>query len=114
VQRMGVTQMLERDGRSVEQYLENLLASNDLEDLDSWMQMISNAEFAAATKNYPRAESLYKLALEFAEQRMSPEVVINSLLCLNTFYQSQGRMLEAEASYARAIALFNDLVIDEH
>jgi hypothetical protein len=106
--------MLESNGRSVEQYLENLLASNDLEDLDCWMQMVSNAEFAAATKNSPTAESLYKLALQFAEQRMSPEVVINSLLCLNTFYQTQGRMLEAAAAYARAIALFNDLVNDEH
>jgi hypothetical protein len=111
---MGEKQMLEKDGRSVEQYLENLLASNDLEDLDSWMQIISSSEFAAATKNCATAESLYKSALQFAEQRMSPEVVINSLLCLNTFYQSQGRMLEAEASYARAIALFNELVIGEH
>ncbi len=101
--------MLERNENEVKRYLENLLAANDLEDLDSWMQIISTAEFASSSNDPKTAESLYKLALQFAEQRMSTEVVINALLCLSTLYRNEKRMIEGQTAYARAIALFNGL-----
>jgi tetratricopeptide (TPR) repeat protein len=103
--------MLGKDEREVEQYLEKLLDANDLQDLDSWMQIISSAEFASSTNHLETAESLYKLALDYAEQRMSPEVVINALLCLSNLYRKQERTQEAETAYARAIAMFNDRVV---
>ncbi len=102
-----------KEEQEVEQYLAKLLGSNDLEELDSWMQIISSAEFAASSNHLAAAESLYKLALDYAEQRMSPEVVINALLCLSNHYKKQDRRLEAETAYARAIALFHDAVIGE-
>jgi hypothetical protein len=86
----GVQAMPGKEEQEVEQYLAKLLGSNDLEELDSWMQIISSAE-----------------------QRMSPEVVINALLCLSNHYKKQDRRLEAETAYARAIALFHDAVIGE-
>ena len=99
-----------KDEREVEQYLAKLLGSNDLEDLDSWMQIISSAEFASSSNHLAAAESLYKLALDYAEQKMSAEVVINALLCLSNLYRKQERSIEAETAYARAIALFHDTV----
>ncbi len=105
--------MLGRDEKDVQQYLEKLLDANDLQDLDSWMQIISSAEFASSANQLETAESLYKLALDYAEQRMSPEVVINALLCLSNLYRKQKRMMESETVYARAIAMFNDLAIVE-
>lgn len=101
--------MMERDRSAVERYLENLIAQNDLEDLDSWMQMISTAEFAASQNNDRMAEELYKLALQFAEQKMSEEVVINALLCLSSLYKKERRYMEAETAYARAACIFNGL-----
>lgn len=97
-----------REERDVEEYLAKLLGSNELADLDSWMQIISSAEFAASTNHIETAESLLKLALDYAEQRMSAEVVVNSLLCLSTLYRKQERITESETAYARAIALFQD------
>lgn len=102
-----------KEEQEVELYLAKLLGSNDLEDLDSWMQIISSAEFAASSNNLAAAESLYKLALDYAEQCMSAEVTINALLCLSNHYKKQDRTLEAETAYARAIALFHDTVIGQ-
>lgn len=105
--------MQNRDEREVEKYLQNLLVQNSLEDLDSWMQIISSAEFAAHTGDSETAEALYKLALDFGEENMSTEVIVNSLLCLTTFYRQQLRNYEAEAAYARAIALFNTIPVQD-
>ncbi len=105
--------MLGKDEQDVQQYLEKLLDSNDLQDLDSWMQIISSAEFASGANHLETAESLYKLALDFAEQRMSPEVVINALLCLSNLYRKQNRNIEADTAHARAMAMFNNLIPGE-
>ena len=105
--------MLGKDERDVQQYLEKLLDANDLQDLDSWMQIISSAEFASSANHLETAESLYKLALDNAEQRMSPEVVINALLCLSNLYRKQNRNMEADTAYARAMAMFNNLIPGE-
>lgn len=105
--------MLGKDERDVQQYLEKLLDANDLQDLDSWMQIISSAEFASAANSLETAESLYKLALDYAEQRMSPEVIINALLCLSNLYRKQNRNMEADTVYARAMAMFNNLIPGE-
>ncbi len=105
--------MLEKDERDVQQYLEKLLDANDLQDLDSWMQIISSAEFASTANHLETAESLYKLALDYAEQRMSPEVTINALLCLSNLYRKQNRNMESDTAYARAMAMFNNLIPGE-
>ncbi|CAN5651477.1 hypothetical protein BH10CYA1_BH10CYA1_14950 [soil metagenome] len=105
--------MLGKDEKEVQQYLEKLLDANDLQDLDSWMQIISSAEFASSANHLVTAESLYKLALDYAEQRMSPEVIINALLCLSNLYRKQERIMESETVYARAMALFNELDLGE-
>lgn len=105
--------MLGKDDRDVQQYLEKLLDANDLQDLDAWMQIISSAEFASAANHLDTAESLYKLALDYAEQRMSPEVVINALLCLSNLYRRQNRNMESDTAYARAMAMFNNLIPSE-
>lgn len=105
--------MLEHDESEVEQYLARLLAANDLQELDSWMQIVSSAEFAVSSNHLETAESLYKLALDYAEDRMSAEVVVNALLCLSTLYRRQNRTTEADTAYARAIVLFNDVISNE-
>lgn len=105
--------MPDREEREVENYIAKLLGANDLEELDSWMQIISSAEFAASTNNFDTAESLYKLALDYAEERMSSEVVINALLCLSNLYRRQERTIESETAYARAIALFHSTVVGD-
>ncbi|MBS1956516.1 MAG: hypothetical protein JST89_20175 [Cyanobacteria bacterium SZAS-4] len=105
--------MLGKDEQDVQQYLEKLLDANDLHDLDSWMQIISSAEFASSANHLETAESLYKLALDYAEQRMSPEVVINALLCLSNLYRKQNRNMESDTAYARAMAMFNNMIPGE-
>jgi tetratricopeptide (TPR) repeat protein len=105
--------MLGKDEQEVQQYLEKLLDANDLQDLDSWMQIISSAEFASSANQLETAESLYKLALDYAEQHMSPEVIINALLCLSNLYRKQQRTMESQTVYARAMAIFNDLDLGE-
>lgn len=106
--------MLNQDEQEVEKYLKNLLAANDLGELDAWMQIISSAEFASSTNDHKAAESLYKLALDFAESKMSTEVIVNALLCLSLCYRKQNRTMEADVTYARAIALFNEMVLEEY
>lgn len=99
-----------REEHDVEDYIARLLGSNELEDLDTWMQIVSSAEFAISTNQLLAAGQLYKLALDYAEQNMSAEVVVNTLLCMSTLYRRQERINEADAAYARAIALFQDTV----
>ena len=84
-----------------------MTASSDLD----WREARSKARHAEKKRDFARAETLYRQALEMIESTIGPDSVpiAQILLCLGDCYDLNGRAEDAKALYKRARVILEKL-----
>lgn len=88
--------------KSLDDFIKRLVEENDPQNIDSWLTLIVQGNQAMRKSRYAEADEIFKQSVIFAEENMSPDAIMNALLCLAASYHRQDRLMEATTAYARA------------